>query len=277
MTSTRPHPRLGPVLVATLAGALFLAGCGSSGGRSKAATSTTASSGSTATSKLQGDITVSAAASLTETFDQEIAAFEAAHPGTEVTATYDSSSILVDQITSGADVDVFASADTDNMDKVVAAGLNDGAPEPFAGNELVIVTKPGNPEGIKTLADLAGAGVVALCDKKAPCGKYAAQVLEHAEIDIPESSVTRGQNAKTTLAAVTAGDATAAIVYVTDAKTIGSKVDTVAIADADNVIATLPIAVLGKQADPVATAFVAYVQSDAGQQILEKAGFLPPA
>jgi molybdate transport system substrate-binding protein len=258
------------------AAALLVAGCGSSGGDQ----STTSAPGKTTTSSrdpLEGEVAVSAASSLTEAFGKEESAFEAAHPRVDVVTTFDASSTLVDQITSGASVDVFASADTANMDKVTSAGLNASPPVTIARNRLVIVTAPGNPKGIASLADLADAGVVALCGADVPCGKFAAQVLEHANVDIPESSVTRGQNAKATLASVTHGDAVAAIVYVTDAKAVGDQVDAVEIPEADNVVATLPITVLGKHANPAASAFVAFVASEPGQEILRDAGFLPPA
>ena len=88
----------------------------------------------------------------------------------------------------------------------------------------MIVTKPGNPEKIKTLADLANVRTVSLCGETVPCGKYAAQILQTAGVTIPETKVTRGQDVKATLAAVSPGDADAAIVYVTDAKAAGSAV-----------------------------------------------------
>ena len=112
------------------------------------------------------------------------------------------------------------------MTKLVDANLIDGQPVVFARNKLIIVTKPGNPKNVKTLADLATVGVVSLCGDNVPCGKYAAQILQTAGVTIPESSITRGIDVKATLAAVTQGDADAAIVYVTDAKTAGSQVAT---------------------------------------------------
>ena len=89
----------------------------------------------------------------------------------------------------------------------------------FAKNKLVIVTKPGNPKNVKSLADLATVGIVSLCGETVPCGKYADQVLTSAGVTIPADKITRGVDVKATLAAVTTGDADAAIVYVTDAKT----------------------------------------------------------
>ena len=107
------------------------------------------------------------------------------------------------------------------------------------------MTKPGNPKDVKTLADLADPRRSSRCAADTvPCGKYAAQILQTAGVTIPETNVTRGQDVKATLGAVTTGDADAAIVYVTDAKSAGDAVVAVAIPDAENAIATYPIATL---------------------------------
>ncbi len=164
------------------------------------------------------------------------------------------------------------------MAKLTDADLVDGEPTVFARNQLAIVTKPGNPLAIAGLGDLADAGVIALCDQGAPCGKFAAQVLADAGVTIPESSVTRGQNVKATLTAVSEGDAVAGIVYVTDATAAGDAVATVDIPEDQNAIATYPVGVLAAAAEPeVARAFADFVTSDQAQRVLKELGFLPPA
>jgi molybdate transport system substrate-binding protein len=96
-------------------------------------------------------------------------------------------------------------------------------------------------------------------------------------VTIPETSVTRGVDVKTTLGAVTEGDAAAAIVYVTDAKTAGSRVATIAIPDAENAIATYPIATIAASTSKATShAFIRYVTSASGQATLRSYGFLPP-
>lgn len=254
---------------------LVVAACGSSGGADGTGTTTEASAATTE-APLEGEITVAAAASLTEAFTDLGTAFEANHPGTKVTFTFDSSGTLSQQIQDGAPVDVFASADEKNMTKLTDADLVKGKPTVFARNELVIVTKPGNPEDIASLEDLADAGVIALCAEDAPCGTFAGQALDEAGVTIPESSVTRGQNVKATLTAVTQGDAVAGIVYATDAIAAGSAVETVEIPKDQNAIATYPIAVLtGTKDAALASAFADYVSSRDGQALLEGRGFLP--
>ncbi|HVT76708.1 MAG TPA: molybdate ABC transporter substrate-binding protein [Acidimicrobiales bacterium] len=233
-------------LLAGCAAALALAACG----------------GDASAPKATGAITVFAASSLTGAFGDIGRAFETANPRTKVTFNFAASSALAQQIGDGAPADVFASADT----KALHGGVV------FARNRLVIVTKPGNPARVHSLADLAHAGVVSLCGAEVPCGAYAAAALRKANVTLDESKVTRGQNVAATLTAVSEGDAVAGVVYATDAKAAGGAVTAVAIPAADNVVATYPIRAL----DPSAAArgFVAFVRGTAGQRILKRYGFI---
>lgn len=264
------NKNLTKLLLALLAvSALFVTACGDD---------TEDSTSDADENALTGTATVSAAASLTEAFTQIGEDFSAANPDATVEFTFDSSSTLSQQIIDGAPVDVYASADEANMTKLTDADLIAGSPEVFATNELVIVTKPGNPEGITGLADLADAGVISLCGEEVPCGKFAKEALDNAGVTIPETSVTRGQNVKATLTAVTESDAVAGIVYVTDAQAAGDAVDTVTIPADQNVVAVYPIGVLGESTNTeLAEAFMAYVLSPQGQSVLAEFGFQPPA
>jgi molybdate transport system substrate-binding protein len=227
--------------------------------------------------KVAGTITVSAAASLTEAYTKIGADFQKKNKGTTITFNFGSSSTLVTQIQGGAPADVFASADLTNMDKLIAAGKVTASPTTFARNQMEIAVKPGNPKGIKTLSDLPNAGTIALCGATVPCGVYAANVLSRAGVTIPAGSITRGADAKATLAAVAPGDANAALVYVTDVKAAGSTVQGVVIPDAQNTVAVYPVAPLASSSNAkLAKAFVTYVASPAGQQTLAKYGFLAP-
>jgi molybdate transport system substrate-binding protein len=247
--------------------------CSSSNKTDSGAAATTTSVAGQAT----GTITVSAASSLTGAFGTIKTDFVKAHPGSTVDITFDSSARLVDQIESGAPADVAAFADTTTMKKLADKNLLAGPSQIFATNQLVIVTKPGNPKNIKTLADLAHAGTIALCASTAPCGKYAEKVLSDAGVTIPTSSITRGENAKATLSAVANGDADAGIVYVTDGKAAGSTVSTVTIPPAQNAVAQYPIAVVKGTKNPtLAQSFMAYVLGPEGQAVLKEAGFGAP-
>ena len=258
-------------LVLTLA--FVAAGCGSS-----KKTDTGASGSATTTAPpVSGTITVSAAASLAGAFGTIKDDFVTANPGADITINFGSSSQLETQIESGAPADVAAFADEATMKKLADKSLLAGPSQVFATNSLVIVTKPGNPKNIKTLADMATAGTISLCGETVPCGKYAKQILTTATVSIPESSVTHGQDVKATISAVTDGDADAAIVYVTDAQAAGSKVATVEIPTAQNAVAKYPIAVIKATKDEaLAQAFMDYVLGPEAQGVLEDAGFQAP-
>lgn len=250
---------------ALLATVLTAAGCGAADDRS-----TTTDGGAAAS----GNITVSAAASLTLPFTRIGEDFEAGQPEAgRVRFNFDASSSLISQIRDGAPADVVASADEATMAELAGAGLVLGDPTVFARNKMGIVVKPDNPAGVTGLADLTRLDVVSLCASDAPCGMYSDRILATAGVTIPTGRITRGQNVKATLAAVAEGDADAAIVYVTDAT---EAVDLVEIPDAQNAFATYPIAVLASSTNPeAAQAFVDFVVGPAGQAILRDAGFLP--
>lgn len=217
---------------------------------------------------------VFAAASLTAPFGAIEEAFEKAHPGVDVQCNFAGSPQLVLQITEGAAADVFASADTANMQKVAAAGQAIGQPRVFAKNRLAIVVKEGNPRGIHGLADLARDGAkVALCGPDVPAGRYARQALEKAKLTV--KSVSDEPSVKALVAKVQLGELDAGIVYVTDCQAKG--VAAVAIADEQQVVAEYPLVVCKGGANGVAAAtFVDFVVSAAGQKVLADFGFQAP-
>ena len=277
-----PARRSGSPAVLALLGVLLSFGllsaaCSSDDDASPSATTSTTE----AANKVTGDITVSAAASRKETFTQIGKDFESANPGSKVTINFGSSGDLATQIQSGAPVDVAAFAAESNMTTLADASLLDGSSEIFATNSLVIVTKPGNPKKITTLEDLAAVaeagGTISLCADTAPCGKYANQVLQAAGVTIPADKVTRGQDVRATLSAVTDGDADAAIVYVTDAEAAGDTVDSVEIPIDANAVAKYPIAVVKATTNAEASkAFMEYVLGPDAQKVLAAAGFGAP-
>jgi molybdate transport system substrate-binding protein len=223
-----------------------------------------------------GEITVFAAASLTESFDAMAKQFQKKHPDVDVRFNYDASSNLATQINQGAPADVFASADADNLQKTIDAGTVTAPPVVFAKNRLEIAVEKGNPEKIKSLADLRKSGlIVVLCADQVPCGKYAAQSLAMAGVTVSPAS--KEENAKATLSKVSIGEADASIVYVTDVRVAKGTTSGVKIPDKVNVIATYPIGVVkASQNATAAKAWVKFVRSKEGQAILRKFGFLPP-
>jgi molybdate transport system substrate-binding protein len=241
-----------------------------------------ASSGSTdgapgSPAPARGEITVLAAASLTESFTALAAAFRGANPEARVTLSFASSSSLATQINQGAPADVFAAADTATMDRVSAAnGAGTlGTPVAFATNTLQIIVARGNPKGIASLADLTRPGVVHVAAAPSvPIGAYAQQALRAAGVTAAPKSLEA--DVKAVVAKVTLGEADAGIVYATDVLAAGSKAQGVAIPAAQNVVVTYPIAVIkGARNTAGAQAFVGFVTSAAGQGVLASYGFTP--
>ena len=269
-TATR---RLGAVALAA-ALALAVAACGSDD--SGDVTETGDAGTTTVTDQT---ITVFAASSLTDAFTEIGADFEASNPGTTVEFSFGASSDLVASITGGealGTADVFASADENNMDKLVDAGDNAAEPEVFARNQAEIAVPVGNPGDVTGLEDFADEDLfVGVCAPDVPCGAYAQEIFDNAgvtpSIDTEEAKVTD------VVAKVASGELDAGIVYVTDVLANDDEVDGVAIPSAANVDAVYPIVTVADAPSPDgADAFVAFVLSDAGQQVLADFGFLPP-
>jgi molybdate transport system substrate-binding protein len=227
-------------------------------------------------SQTSGPIVVFAAASLKPAFTQITQQFKTDNPGSGVDFEFGGSSDLANQLTQGATADVFASADTAQMDTVTRAGLLAGNPTNFASNTLVIVTAPGNPKKIGSFADLAKPGSnVVICQRPVPCGAATQRVEDSTRVHL--NPVSEELNVTDVLNKVTTGQADAGLVYVTDAINAGSKVTTVNFPEAAGAVNVYPIGVLKKAPQPTfAQKFVALVTSDTGQKILAQFGFAKP-
>ena len=249
-----------PVLLATLLLALPLTACGSP--KSEEATRTT--------------LTVYAAASLKGAFGRIAEGFTSEHSGVSVEFSFAGSSDLVAQIQQGAPADVFASADTKNMDKLVAASLVEQGPKDFASNTLQIVVAPGAPDRVPALTDLPKPGVkLVLCAPEVPCGAASSKVEAAAGLDF--KPVSEEQSVTDVLNKVIAGEADAGLVYVTDVKGAGDKVTGVTFPESAQAVNTYPIAtVKGSDNAEVASQFMDYVLSAAGRDVLAEHGFAQP-
>jgi molybdate transport system substrate-binding protein len=223
-----------------------------------------------------GKLTVLAAASLTESFDRIGKDFETVNPGVDVTFSYGGSSGLAQQITSGAPADVFAAASPATMKTVTAAGDATGDPVVFVKNQLVIAVPRGNPNGIKTVADLTRPGLkVALCAEQVPCGAATKKALIAANLKL--TPVTQEQDVKAALSKVKLGEVDAALVYRTDAKAASGDVEGIEFPESAGAINDYPIVALKSAANPsAAAAFVAFVQTGPALTVLTDAGFQKP-
>ncbi|GAA2145212.1 molybdate ABC transporter substrate-binding protein [Glycomyces algeriensis] len=218
-------------------------------------------------------LTVFAAASLTKAFNLIADQFEEEHPDSGIVFNFAGSSALAAQIAEGAPGDVFAAADETTMAAAVDAGTV-ADPEVFARNQLVIAVPEGNPDGVTGLQDLADLSV-AVCAEEVPCGAAAQTVIAASGASITPS--TYEPDVKATLAKLAMGEADAALVYRTDVKAAWGGVDGVEFPESDSAVNNYPIAVLDEAENPnLAAEFIAYVQSDAGQTVLETAGFQHP-
>ena len=261
-------------ILAALALTAMLAACGNNANDTSSTTSTPSAGGAIA--PISGSLTVLAAASLTETFNQIGKDFETANPGVKVTFSYGGSSGLAQQITSGAPADVFASASPATMKTVTDAGDANGTPTTFVKNQLVIAVAKGNPKGIKGLKDLENPKLkVALCAKEVPCGAAAHKAMDAAGVKI--TPVTEEQDVKAALSKVKLGEVDAALVYRTDAKAASSDVDAIEFPESSGAINEYPIVTLKSAPNPSgAAAFVAFVQTEPEMKVLTDAGFQKP-
>ena len=221
-------------------------------------------------------ITVFAAAPLKPTFTLLAGKFQTDNPGATVDFDFATSSELANQLTQGATADVFASADSAQMDTVAKAGLTGSDPVNFASNTLVIVTAPGDPKQIHSFADLARPGLnVAVCQPPAPCGAATQRIEDDTGVHL--NPVSEEPAVSGVLTKVTNGEADAGLVYLTDARKAGDKVSTVKFPESANAVNVYPIAILKHASQPaLAQKFVDLVTGATGQKVLNQAGFANP-
>ena len=235
-------------------------------------------------------VTVFAASSLTNVFDQIWAAFkaQAGNEGIAITANYGASSQLRTQLQEGAVADIFASADLAQMEQAAKAGLLDGDAKTFARNRLVVIVPRANPGKVATLADLAKPGLkFVTTPANVPIGAYARTALKNLAADsslgegydakVLANIVSEEANVRQVVLKVQLGEADAGICYATDVTAVpAGEVTAIDIPDAANVVAEYPIAVL-KAAKAPATArrLIAFIASPNGRMILEAARFKP--
>lgn len=255
----------------TAAALLSLAGCGSSD--TGASTENTTESVAPA---VTGEVTVFAAASLTESFTQLGKDFEELNPEAKVTFNFAGSSALATQINQGAPADVFASAAPKNMTDVTDTGAITDSPVTFVTNTLEIAVPAGNPGKVTGLADFAKPDLkIALCAEQVPCGAAAKKVFEAAGITAAPDTLE--QDVKAVLSKVSLGEVDAALVYKTDVKAAGDKVEGIEFPESDKAVNEYPIAVCAKAPNAAgAKAFVEFVLSDKGKAVLTEAGFGTP-
>lgn len=240
--------------------ALVLTACGTSSGEEAPPTRT---------------LTVSAAASLTDVFDELGPRFEQAHPGTDVRFNFGGSDTLAQQIVQGAPADVLATASTRTMQTAQQAGRIQGEPVSYAGNQLQIAVQPGNPRGITGLASLVGPQVTeSVCAPAVPCGA-ATEAAERAA-GVTLDPVSEEQDVRSVLQRVQTRNVDAGLVYLTDIRASGGQVEGVDFPQATARGAAqdyLIGAVSGGPDVDLANSWIAFVTGPQGDAALTRAGF----
>ena len=232
-----------------------------------------------------GELTVFAAASLTDAFETIGQELESEHPDLSITYNFGGSQALVTQLQEGAEADVFASANVAQMTAAREAELIAGDAVPFVDNRLAIVTPANNPAGIDSPADLGNEGILlVLAQPEVPAGRYARESVCKMGTDVETyglgfadrvaaNVVSEEEDVRDVLAKVALGEADAGIVYVSDVATAADQVRVIDIPDEVNVVATYPIAAIAGGDEVLASAFIGYLLSDEGQASLGSFGF----
>ena len=222
-----------------------------------------------AEARSQAQITVYAAASLTDVFPQIDGSQRYAFGG---------SNTLAAQIQQGAPADVFASANMTLPNQLFAKGLC-SKPVVLTRNTLVIVVPKANPAGIKSVFDLTKPGIkLDVAGPGVPVGSYMLQILKNMSLSasVTKNVVSQETDVREVLSKVALGEADAGFVYSTDAKTVPGRVRVIKVPAWAQPKVQYGMCVVnssGNKAD--GQAFMAKVLSKAGQAKLVAAGFLP--
>jgi molybdate transport system substrate-binding protein len=230
------------------------------------------------------EITIFAASSLTDAFDELVEAFQAQNEDVQVILNYGGSSQLAAQLNEGVTADVFASANAAQMQNVIEGGrIAAGTEVLFVSNRLTIVVPTDNPAEISSLEDLAQSGVqLILAVEGVPVRQYTDEILAMMSADFQArfygNLVSEEDNVRQVAAKVALGEADAGIVYTSDVTPdIAQQVQQISIPEAQNVVAAYPIAPLADAIQPeLAQKFMDFVLSTDGQNILSRWGFGPP-
>lgn len=230
-------------------------------------------------------LTIFAAASLTDAFEEIATDFEAAHPGVTVEFSFAGSSDLATQLSEGAPADLFASANNRQMQVAHDAGRIAGAPKTFVKNRLVLIVPADNPANIQSLQDLDNEGLLfVVAAEGVPVRDYTNTLLDKLagvygdefREAVVNNIVSEEENVRQVAAKVALGEADAGIVYVSDVTPdIAEDVLALPIPDSYNTLATYPIGVTNDSANPeLAQEFIAYLLSQEGQDTLVEWNFI---
>jgi molybdate transport system substrate-binding protein len=234
------------------------------------------------------EVTIFAAASLSDVFEEIRDVFEDEHPDLSLTLSFAGSSTLRTQLEEGAAADLFASANVEQMDLARDAGRIVGEPEIFARNRLALIVPAGNPAGIQTPGDLDEPGILlVLAQEQVPAGDYARASLELMSQDpefddefaerVLKNLVSEEANVRSVATKVRLGEADAGIVYASDVTDdLRDEVQVIEIPEPFNVTAEYPAAIVDSAENEAgARVFLAFLLGPEAQDVLERHGFIP--
>ncbi|MDX9870971.1 MAG: molybdate ABC transporter substrate-binding protein [Clostridia bacterium] len=228
----------------------------------------------------KAELTISAAASLKDAFAELETLYKAVKPNTTLAVNLAGSGALQQQIEQGANVDVFFSAATSNMNTLKDKGLMDDVTiKNMLRNRLVLVVPNDSKLTIDAFAKVTDAAVkkIALGEPKSvPAGKYAEDVFTKLGIlDQVKAKVVYAKDVREVLTWVETGNVDAGAVYSTDAKS-SDKVKIVADAPADSHTPIIyPAGVVKASKSPEAARdFLIFLGSEAAKTVFEKYGFV---
>lgn len=263
-----------------LSASLLLSACGGTAASSQA--SSAPASSAAASSEASGEsvqLTVFAAASLTETLNEISEQYKTVAPNVELVFNFDSSGTLKTQIEEGADCDLFLSAAQKQMNALQDEDLiNADTRIDLLENKVVLAVPEGNPADIQSFEDIGTdkCKLVALGNEDVPVGSYSVEILTNLGIlDELESGnkITYGSNVKEVTTQVKEAAADCGIVYATDAYSAG--LETVDEATADECRQVIyPAALTASTAHAEeAQTFLDYLTTDDAAAIFESVGF----
>ena len=232
-----------------------------------------------------GEITVFAAASMTDAFNEIAVGFQYENPSAMVTFNFGGSNTLRAQLDQGASADVFASADQTQMDMARQNGDLSGDAQVFAHNLLTIITPADNPQNVQSPCDLGKPGLKFVAvQPSVPVGLYTESMLTNASAgpcgagfgdQVHANTVSQESDVRQLVAKVQLGEADAGVSYMTDVTpAVRSQIHELSIPDELNTLATYPIATAKGNNNEGGQAFISFVLSPIGQAILARWGFL---
>ncbi len=227
------------------------------------------------------ELTVSAAASLSNAFREIAIAWESQNPGEKVLLNFAASGTLLQQIDKGAPVDVFATADRETMNRAQEKKLIDASSRrTFARNELVAVVPAASKHPVQALNDLRNEAIQRIAvgnPRSVPAGRYTEKALSgDGTWDALKAKRINAESVRQVLDYVARGEVDAGFVYATDAAIAGDKVRVVFKVSLEEPV-MYPVAPIATAANPDgARSFIEFLTGAQGQEILARFGFSKP-